>query len=264
MSSVILHNDANGQPIIFLGSRSWQRVAREDSSNGERMWFERNADRPPVTDKKLSHFMDRIVRHPEKVQTTDDAPELTADDTAAAEWINTRIARLDTVIIRASVRRREDRILIGRALLEQKKILSHGKFKSHVSDAFSSFFSLRTAERYMELAREEDAASEVDKLSLLKSASDDGAKVVKTATKRAQAEVASQSTESKSQKRSALYKLPVALNPEDQKAVDALRKTPNWVEAEQNIVEEIRRQCVKFGAYGEEDQKDHENNSADA
>jgi len=244
MPSVILDNSRSGDPIVFFGSGSWKRDARGT-------WLARTADRQPVTYKKLSHLMDHIVRQPERVQTIDDAPELSADDTAATEWINARIAKLDAVIVKARVRRLEDRILMGRALLEQKKILGHGRFKSHVSDALGSFFSFRTAERYMTFAREADAASKSDNLSLLNSASDEAARHIRSATKQAQ--------------RSAPYKLPLRLNSHDRRAVDALRKTSDWAEAEQSIVEEVRRQCIKYGVYNEKDQEERrEDNSADA
>jgi hypothetical protein len=259
MPSVILENSGNSNPIIFFGSRSWERVTGKDEEMG---WLERSTDRPQVTSGKLVRFMEHIVRHPERVQTIDDNPELDAADAAVAEWIADRLAKLDKVIIKAIWQRREAKTDIGRALNEQKRILGRGNFQSHFSETLGSPISLRTAERYMKLAKKKDAEAKADKLSFLNSASDEGAHSVRSATERAQAA----QDKNKSQKGNSPYKLPlVSLDSDDRKAVDALRKTSDWSEAESSIVEEVRRQCIKYGTYGEEDQEENrEDHSADA
>ena len=139
MPSVILANGSGASPIIFFGSRSWERVAKTDSPHGEGTWLARTSDQQRVTDKKLAQFMDHIARHPEEVETIDDRPELGTDDTAAAEWISDRIAELDAAIARAIVRRDEARVEIGSALNEQKHILGHGKFQRHFSETLGSY-----------------------------------------------------------------------------------------------------------------------------
>ena len=78
-------------------------------------------------------------------------------------------------------------------------------------------------------------------LALSNSGSDADATDVKRATQRAQAEQPEKQN---------TYKLPLtSLNSGDRKAVDALRKTSKWPKAERRIAEEVRQQCIKYGAY---------------
>ncbi len=217
-------------------------------------WLERTAGRPQVTSVKLVELMDRVIRHPERVQTIDDNPELGAADTAVVEWIANRVAKLDKVIVKAISQRREAKTDIGRALNEQKRILGYGNFQSHFSETLALLISLRTAERYMKLAKAEEAQAKIDKLSFLNSASDEGAKDVKDATKQGKAD---------RKGRIGLYKLPLRLSADDRKAVDALRQSPAWPDAEESIMVELRRLCTQHGVDTEMKQEtEHEANSA--
>lgn len=107
--------------------------------------------------------------------------------------------------------------------------------------------SLRTAERYMELAREHDAESKIDRLSLLNSGSDAGAKDVKNTTERARGEVKSKVSRDKPKTTSAAYNLPLPLSSDEGKAVDELRTTPAWPAAQESIILVLRRFCANHG-----------------
>lgn len=170
----------------------------------------------------------------------------TEESTAAsadAEQLDVRVAQLDATIFRCRDRRREASIEAGRAFIELKELL-HGKWERHVKETFGPHgISLRTAQRWMERARKADEEAKNDKLALLKSASDDDAKDVKGATQRAQVEQPEKQN---------TYKLPLtSLNSDDRRAVDTLRKTSKWPKAERRVVEEVRRQCQKYGAYSD-------------
>ena len=244
MPTLIIEDKENSNPIIFFGSRSWERVAGKDE---EVRWLERAADRPQVTSGKLGRLLERITRHPKWVQTIDDNPELDAADEAVAEWIASRIAKLDKIIVKAIGQQREAKTDIGRALNEQKRILGHGNFQSHFSETLGSLISLRTAERYMKLARETDDDAKSDNLSIFKSASDEVARHVQSTTKEAREEANSQLGQSGAQKGGTPYKLPLRLASHERRAVDALQRSSDWPSAEQQIIVELRRLCSWYG-----------------
>jgi hypothetical protein len=238
MPSVILENSTNRNPMIFYRKWSWERLAEKGSASEAVTWRARTGDLKLDRHREFADFLEHIFRNPDEVTTIDDHSELDHDDIAAAEWINSHIAKLDAVIVRGIAQRNDAKIEIGRALNEQKKILGHGKFKRHVSEVLGSMISLRTAQRYMRRARKEDAKSKNDKLSFLTSASDDGAKDIKTTTEGARDEVSS---------RPAVYKLPLRLCSAEGKAVDELRTSPAWPEAQQSIILVLRRFCTNHG-----------------
>jgi hypothetical protein len=155
MPSLILDNSHSRNLMIFFGMWCWEREAAKDSSHAV-TWRARTGDQKPVLHRGLAEFLEYISRNPHKVTTIDEIPKLNDDDTAVAEWKDTRIAKLDAVIVRGIAQRNDAKIEIGRALNEQKKILGHGKFERHVSDVLGSMISLRTAQRYMRRAQEED------------------------------------------------------------------------------------------------------------
>jgi hypothetical protein len=265
MKSVILENIGLKNPIIFFGDNSWQRIAEKDPSQKVAGWREMVRGGKPVPYKRLDALLQHIVDHPAEVRTFGDSLALSPEDTAATKWVDDQVAKLDAVIIRGIAQRADAKIQIGRALNEQKRLLGHGKFKSHVSEVLGPMISLRTAERYMKAARTEDDESKDDRLSLLKSASDDGAKDVKATTEQARAEIDSQVNQQGPRKRIDLYKLPLPLNDDDRKAVDVLRRSSAWPEAEETLILELRRLCTKHRMAIRENQgEEHEENSSDA
>jgi len=238
MPEIVLHQGPE-QTAISFGEHIFERVADEG-------WLFQTRGGQPVPHDKLTLLLERIAKNPEKLGVV-----VTHENLNVAEQIEARVARFDAQVFQHWAQRREATIKIGHALIKLKHTLGYGKFQDHIKEVFAPIgLKLRTAQRYMRRAKRAEAEAENDKLSLSKSASDDGAKDVKRATKRAG---------------DSSYKLPlVSLNSQDRKAVEALQKTSNWAEAEESIAAEVRRQCIKFGAYAEEDETDHENSSADA
>lgn len=247
MPSLILDNSHSGNPVIFYGKRSWQRVAEKGSPSNTVTWRARIGDQKPVRHQGLADFLEHVFRNPGEVTTIDDVPNLNDDDMAAAEWINSHIAKLDAVIVRGIATRKDAKIQIGRALIEQKKILGHGKFERHVSEVLGSMIELRTAQRYMKLAKKHDAEAKSDNLSLLNSGSDDGAKDVKNTTESARDQVNSRLGKQPPKKIIAVYKLPLRLCSAVGKAVDELRASPAWPEAHESVILVLRRFCTNQG-----------------
>jgi len=244
MPSIILDNRHGRNPVIFFGENSWKRVTDEGSPSHTATWRALTGEQKPDRHRGLADFLEHVSRNPHKVTTIDEVPKLNDDDTAAAEWINSHIAKLDVVIIKGIATRKDAKIQIGRALIEQKKILGHGKFKRHFSEVLGSMIELRTAQRYMKLAKKHDAVAKSDKLSLLISGSDDGAKDVKTTTESAREGVNSRLGK---QKIIAVYKLPLRLCSAYRKAVDELRASPAWPEAHESVILVLRRFCTNQG-----------------
>ncbi len=170
---------------------------------------------------------------------------------AAAERREDRVAELDAKVFHWMARGREANIEVGRALNELKKILGHGKWQRHLAEAFAPHgLTLRSAERYMQWAREADAASKLDKLSTFKPATDRGAQEVRDANERAQAEVgAASGDELKKEPRRVeeIYNLPLRLTGDERDAMDALRKLPDWPRAEKTIIALLKQLCVEYG-----------------
>jgi hypothetical protein len=247
MPLLILDNSHSKNPVMFFGRWCWERVAAKDSPSHAVTWRARTGDQKPVRHRGLADFLEHIFRNPDEVTTIDDVPKLNDDDMAAAEWINSHVAKLDAVIVRSIATRKDAKIQIGRALRQEKKILGHGQFERHVSEVLSSMISLRTAERYMKLAKEQDAEANTDKLALLNSGSDDGAKDVKTTTERARADVKSKVSKDKPQTTTVVYELPLLLSSDEGKAVDALRESGIWPDVETNIILVLRQFCTTYG-----------------
>ena len=130
-------------------------------------------------------------------------------------------------------------IEVGRALNELKKILAHGKWQRHIAETFARCgVTLRSAERYMKLARQADAVSTIDNLSTF------------GATDRAQAEVGAASGHklTKAARRAeGIYQLPLRMTGDEKNAMDTLRKLPDWPRAEKTIIALLKRLLVKYG-----------------
>jgi hypothetical protein len=244
MPSLILDNSHGRNPVIFFGRWCWEREAARDSSHTV-TWRARTGDQQPVRNRGLAEFLEYVSRNPHKVTTIDEIPKLNDDDTAVAEWKDAHIAKLDAFIIFGLAQRKDAKMEIGRALNEQKRILGHGKFERHVSEVLGSMIKLRTAQRYMKLAKKQDAKSKNDNLSLLISGDDDGAKDVKNTTEIARDQVNSRL--GKQPPIIAVYKLPLLLCSAERSAVDELRASPGWSEAHDSILLVLRRFCTNQG-----------------
>lgn len=116
-------------------------------------------------------------------ETVGQVPKMSDEDLAIEPQLAKRIAELDEQVFRSIKQRSEANIEIGRALNEEKKILGHGKWQHHFAETFAPLgLKLRTAERYMERAREADSRLKIDSMSIFKSASDEGAREMREAT----------------------------------------------------------------------------------
>jgi hypothetical protein len=166
-----------------------------------------------------------------------------ADD----EQLEARVAKLDSIIFQCRARRREASVEAGRAFIELKALLGHGKWKKHFEETFASWIELRTAERYMKRARKEDALLKNDSVSNFDAATDRGAMERREASRHAQAEVAAVSKRDKVNSRR-IYRLPLRMRGNEQSAAEALQKLPNWSRAEKKIVRLLRSLCVKYKA----------------
>ena len=179
----------------------------------------------------------RFPRYKNEVLMTDDE-------------IQTRIAQLDAQVFRSAARRREANLEIGRACIELKKILGHGKWQSHFAEILAPCgLTLRSVERYMRKAKEAAAESKNDCVTILRPAADEYASSIRSATKHSQAKLSAVSVVSSARKRPArLYRLTLrGLTDHEHDAVDALRKLAEWPNIEKKLVSLLRKQCVKHG-----------------
>lgn len=115
MPSVILENSAHRNPMIFYRKWSWERLAEKGSAPEAVTWRARIGDLNLDGHREFADFLEHIFRNPDEVTTIDDHPELDHDDIAAAEWINSHIAKLDAVIVRGIATRRDAKIRAKRA-----------------------------------------------------------------------------------------------------------------------------------------------------
>ena len=198
-----------------------------------------------AVNSKTASLLEDTYRHPEKAKPIQRFPRLSAEDAAATE---DRVAELDATIHRWWTRRSEEGIKAGRAFIELKKILGHGKWEEHFEATFKPRgMSLRTARRWMARARKADAAAENGQVAVFKPATDRGAQGIKDAAQRDEAGVAAALGRKKSTKQTGRYSLPLHLTDDERHAIDALRKLKDWAHAEQQIIRLLRRLCIEYG-----------------
>lgn len=173
--------------------------------------------------------------------------ELGRAEAKAVEQKEDRVAALDAKVFRCLARGRDANIEVGRALIELKQILGHGKWQRHIEEKFA--FSLRTAERYMRLAKAE-AESKSDKVTVFKPASDPEAVKIRSATDQAQAEVGR--TVLPLLERKEIYKLALHLSMDERNATDQLWNSPCRTRAEKKIIDLLKRLYVEFRIVNEE------------
>jgi hypothetical protein len=184
----------------------------------------------------------------------------------ASERMVDRVAELDAKALYWLARGRPANTEAGRAFRELKKIF-HRKWMRHFKEKFEPRgITLRTAENYMKLAREADA--NIEKLSILKSASDQGAKDIRAATERAKTEFGGPARNKAGQERArlespGLYRLPLHMSGDERDATDRLVKSPEWHRAEQEIVALIKQLHFDFGIVGMDSLPEVNNENAD-
>ncbi len=174
-----------------------------------------------------------------------------ADAVEGTEPKEVRIAKLDAKAFHWLARGHNANIEVGRVFNELKDILDHGEWQRHFMEAFAPCgITLRTAENYMKAAREADL--KIEKVSNFKSAADRGARKVRCATERAQAEVGASSGRRAKQdnisvERPALYRLPLQMSGAQMDECDKLQKLPEWPRLEEKITDLLRQLWIDYG-----------------
>ena len=141
-------------------------------------------------------------------------------------------------------RGREVHIEAGRTLNELKKVLGHGRWQRHFAETFAPRgLSLRTAERYMQLA-EAETDPKIAKMAVFKPAKDPEAVKVRNATERAQMEAAAAAGPSPERKQ--VYKLALHLSAKQRNAAGKLWVSPYRRSAEKRIIELLNELFIEF------------------
>jgi|ERR1700722_10137043 hypothetical protein len=174
-----------------------------------------------------------------------------AVDASASKNLDANVASeratLEARVFRLIADRRKVRIDLGRTLIKLKNTTKHGSWKPYFEEIFAtSGMSLRSAERYMKMAAQEEEESKNDKLAIFKKADDPQAAAISSVTATAESEVAA-AVKRIIPRRPNFY-LPLFLSAEDQKSARRLLKSVNWPKTELEITRCLRRMLVKFNA----------------
>ncbi len=146
-------------------------------------------------------------------------------------------AALEKCAFALLTRRRELRVELGKTFIRIKATLEHGHWKSYFAETFASSIHLRTAQRYMDLVRtqEADANSKSDTESLFPLAKDPQAVQTRAATAKAKAEVGPQ------------WKEKIRLDDIFKRLTRALVNSPDWHKALREIIALLKQLYLKFG-----------------
>jgi hypothetical protein len=144
-----------------------------------------------------------------------------------------RIAALDATALQFLARGRKANAQAGRAFLQLKALLGHGKWMRHFLDKFAKLgINMRTAESYMKLARDED--SKIAENAIFTPATDPQAMQVRRATSRA--EVSTSANQVVRHPISTIFRLPLSLSRSEEAAANALLDSPFWPDAQRRII----------------------------
>jgi hypothetical protein len=198
-------------------------------------------------------------------RAVDKAEQERTEPTQSAESIADKakaehLAALDVQAFHWIARGREANRELGRIFNEIKSILKHGEWEPYFENTFRKHgIALRTAQDYMRLAGEPDRASHADP-ALFPPATDPQAQSINDATENARAAVVTaneQSPETSKSKnktrvrRDGIYKLPLSMTGQDMTIADELRGSPNWPDAEMEIITFLQRLHIKYVTYPE-------------
>lgn len=160
-------------------------------------------------------------------------------------------AALEACAFRLIAQRRKVRMELGRTFVRIKATLKHGRWKTYFGEVFGECgISLRSAERYMRMADEADEDPKNDKLSLFKPARDPQAVKTRDATAKAECEVGHRQREKV--RLEGIFKLPLLLSVDEQKATRKLLNSADWPSAQLEIITLLNHMCVKFGTADKE------------
>jgi len=170
------------------------------------------------------------------------------DESTTPATLDDQIAKLDAQIFESLAGRRKASIDAGLALIEQRKLLGHGKWLAHFKEVLApNGLKLRTAQRWMKRARK--AKSDLRNVSVAHSESgtDSGAQAIKNAATQDEASVRAAAGPKEPRKAARPYSLPLHLTEEEQEAMDALQKSAVWSQAEKKVVRLLRNFCIEQG-----------------
>jgi hypothetical protein len=164
-----------------------------------------------------------------------------------------RLAALEAKALHWIARGRAANVELGRVFLQIKDIVGHGRWERYYAERFGSCgVAQRTAQTYMQLAREEDDISKSAASALFPPAADPQTQAINAATERAQAEVggAARDKVRKEQVRlegPGLYELPPIHRTGDE--MDACNELVNshWPRAEEEIIALLKQLYVECG-----------------
>jgi hypothetical protein len=216
MHSTALEQRLDGSVFIFLHGRQYRR-----EPNGS--WTKRRDNGWKAVSASRARRLERANQHRGEIKQVQ---RFTRPEPRR------RIAELIQQVFMSIAQRREMNTIIGRACNELKELVGHGNWQTFFKRTFAPRLNLRTAERYMELARREDAASKIDTVSNLKLSTSKRARKMRLATDQAAAEV---ETTRRSDPTSVI-----------ESTIKALRQSPHWRAAAPQVIAFLRRLCRKY------------------
>ena len=253
-ADLALDDRGGGRATIYARGMSFKRVPNQHGTAG---WFRCGEpatlvtmDQTTLVDVKTGALFESTYQHQETAKKALRFPRLRFPRTKLSR--TKQISALIEKILASLQQREEARVEIGRACLQLKDYLvPHGEWLSFFDTTFAPKLNLRTAERYMKLARKKDAILQIDSVTNFTPAKTEHAKEMEKATATAKAKVvAVQQSESKRRARH-LYRLPLLMPDAEHAAMDTLRKLPAWPSVERHIRSFLRRICRKYVANAE-------------
>ncbi|MGA8010943.1 MAG: hypothetical protein WB949_00765 [Candidatus Acidiferrales bacterium] len=168
-----------------------------------------------------------------------------------------RLAALEARAFQWITRGHAANVELGRVFLEIKEIVGRGRWELYFKERFgSSGIAARTARTYMKMASKEKAKTAAAESAVFAMAADRQAVEIREATDRAQAELGLPS-DHKFRKEDvrlegpSIYRLSLHLTGDQRCACDELRKLPAWPEAEQRIINLLKRLWFEYGLLNE-------------
>jgi hypothetical protein len=168
-----------------------------------------------------------------------------------------RLATLHAKAIDWIARGREANIELGRVFNEIKDLLEHGDWESYCTEKFvPRGIALRTAQLYMQMAKEADAVSKSAKSALFPPATDPKTQAICDATEKAREAVvmaggqspeASKLERKKRVRLDGIYRLPLYMTGDEKDTTDELLESQNWPQAEIDIMAQLKRIHIKYG-----------------
>jgi hypothetical protein len=165
-----------------------------------------------------------------------------------------QLAALERTVLVWIARGRQANVEVGRGLIKIKKLLPHGQWERYYAERFGTCgIAKRTAQAYMELARKEDANSKSAESAHFPTAMDRHAVTMRNATAKAEADLGTSARlKPVAEETDAIFNLRVRLTAEVHEALEKLRNSSDWLNAEREIAAFLRALCVKSGILNKE------------